>query len=172
MSTLFVEALPEVQEWLERRRALGQDKRDEMWEGVYHVAPFEHPRNGMVTVQLVVALDAMARSAGLIPGGSFNLGEKDDFRVPDLGYHWRLPSPGAYVPTAALVVEVLSPGDETFAKFDFYAARGVEELWVVDPLERSVRVWQQQERTWQETGRSDLLGTTAAQVEGSLDWTD
>ena len=134
MSTLFVETPPEVQEWLERRRELGQDERDEVWEGVHHVAPLGHPRDGQVTVQLVVALEAMARSAGLIPGGSFDLGEKDDFRVPDLGYHWRSPPPGAYVPTAALVVEVLSPGDETFATFAFYTARGVEELWVADPL--------------------------------------
>ncbi len=125
-----------------------------VWEGVHRVAPQEHWRNGQVAMQLVVALSASGRSAGLIPGGSFNLGEDGDFRVPDLGHYRQAPPEGAYVPTAALVVEVLSPGDETFAEFDFYASHGVEELWVVDPLQHSVPTWQQQERAWQETGRS------------------
>ena len=65
MSTLFVEALPEVQEWLERRRELGQDKHDEVWEGVYHVSPHEHWRNGQVAQQLSEAMNPVARSRGL-----------------------------------------------------------------------------------------------------------
>lgn len=170
MSTLVLGAEPVVEAWLEQRRALGQDKRDEVWEGVYHVAPHEHGRNGAVASDLQALLYAPARAAGLRPGGSFNLGmNKHDFRVPDLGFH-RGPADMLYFPTAALVIEVLSPDDETFAKFDFYARHDVDELWVVDPLQHSVRCWTRRALTYDEVDHSELLGLPAAKVESSVDW--
>lgn len=169
MDTLFVETPPEVQEWLAHRQELGQDKKDEVWEGVYHAVPQEHGRNGMVAMQLAVILNAKALSAGLTPGGSFNLGTRDNFRVPDLGFHPDS-TPALYYPTAALVIEILSPGDETFAKFDFYAGSGVDELWVVDPLEKSVRIWRLRCGAYAEAGRSDLLGLSASEVEQAVHW--
>ncbi|MEH3076862.1 MAG: Uma2 family endonuclease [Quadrisphaera sp.] len=175
MSTLFVEDDPAVEALLARRRELGLDGKDEVWEGVYHVAPHEHARNGITAMSLTVVLDGRARRAGLQPGGSFNLGDPDDFRVPDLGFHRPGTVPTLYCPSAALVVEVLSPDDETFAKFAFYAGRGVEELWVVDPLTRSVRIWQLDPTAnthpdYRETGTSELLGLTAASVAEQLAW--
>ena len=169
MITLFLDEDPAVEALLERRRALGLDGRDEVWEGVYHVAPHEHPRNGVIAMSLSDLLNARARAARLVPGGSFNLGEPDDVRVLELGFHRQVPD-GVYASTAALVVEVRSPRDETFQKFGFYAAHGVEELWVVDPLERSVRIWQLREGAYAETGTSDLLGLTADGVRAQLTW--
>jgi hypothetical protein len=53
--------------------------------------------------------------------GIFNLGEPDDYRVPDGGLF--RPGPDElYVPTAELVVEIVSPGDESGQKLGFYAA--------------------------------------------------
>ncbi|PWJ55101.1 Endonuclease, Uma2 family (restriction endonuclease fold) [Quadrisphaera granulorum] len=172
MSTLFVENDPVVEALLARRRELGLDGKDEVWEGVYHVAPHEHGRNGVTAMALVEHLNATARRAGLQPGGSFNLGEPGDFRVPDLGFHRAGEPSQLYYASAALVIEVLSPRDETFAKFGFYAARGVEEVWVVDPLTRSVRIWQLDPTTvdYRETGSSDLLGLTATSVAEQLAW--
>lgn len=167
MRTLVVGHEPEVEDWLARRRALGQDRRDEVWEGVYHVAPHEHARNGIVAMALVVVLEAPAREAGLLAGGSFNLGGPDDFRVPDLGYH-RGPVDELYVSSAALVVEVLSPNDETFAKFDFYARHDVDELWVVDPVERTVRCWTRRGEAYDEVERSALLRLDLGEVELAL----
>jgi Uma2 family endonuclease len=46
-----------------------------------------------------------------------------------------------YLPSAAIVVEVLSPDGETFGKLPFYAAHGVEELLGADPMERRVRIF-------------------------------
>ncbi|MFP5345467.1 MAG: Uma2 family endonuclease [Actinomycetes bacterium] len=170
MSTLFVENTPEVDGWLARRRELGLDKKDEVWEGVYHVTPYEHARNGRVKAQLTRMLYDLAEDAGLVPNDSFNLGEPRDFRVPDMGFVEASEEPRQYMTTAALVVEMLSPGDETFAKFDFYAGHGVQEVWVVDPLTTSVRIWQLREDVLTETGRSDLLGLTAASVAQRLVW--
>ena len=44
-------------------------------------------------------------------------------RVPDGG--WLRPGPDqVYLPTAALVLEVVSPGDDTWKKVPFYAKHG------------------------------------------------
>ena len=47
---------PVIAAWLERRRALGQDGRDEVWVGDYHVAAHEHARNGDIATQPVMLL--------------------------------------------------------------------------------------------------------------------
>jgi hypothetical protein len=160
---------PAFEAWLEQRRALGQDKKDEIWEGVYHVAPHEHARNGRLAWRLGLMLQHRAAAAGLEPGGSFNLGEPRDFRVPDLGYH-RSPESALYMPTAALVVEVLSPHDETLQKLGFYAAHGVEELWVLDPDAHTVRIWELREGRLEPVASSALMGISAADVEAALTW--
>ena len=169
MTTVVLGQEPVVEAWLEQRRVLGQDGRDEVWDGVYHVAPHEHGRNGAVVMELVVVLREAALAAGLRAGGSFNLGSKDDFRVPDLGFHRGSPD-HLYFATAALLVEVLSPDDETYAKFGFYAAHGVEELWVVDPLERTVRMWTLVDGAYDEVDASPLLGLTTGGVVAAVDW--
>lgn len=170
MSTVVLGRQPVVEAWLERRRALGQDGRDEVWEGTYHVAPHEHARNGILAMELAAVLREAARRAGLRAGGSFNLGEDDDYRVPDLGFHDAGVTPALYHPTAPLVVEVLSPDDETYAKFDFYARHRVQELWVADPLERTLRCWQLREGAYREADRSSLLGLTMSDVVAQVDW--
>lgn len=40
--------------------------------------------------------------------------------------------------TAALVVEIVSPNDKAWDRLDFYAARGVDELLIVDPAQRAI----------------------------------
>jgi len=123
---------------LERRRELGQDPPDEVWEGVYHVNPAPHSRHARIAQQLAVILDGLAREAGLVPTLSiFNLGEPDDYRVPDGGLFVVGPD-AVYLPTAALVVEIVSPADKTWDKLGFYAAHAVNELLIVDPQERRV----------------------------------
>ena len=71
-------------------------------------------------------LGPAARAAGLWPRMSiFNLGEPDDYRVPDGGL-LRERLNGVRVPTAALVIEIVSPDDDTWNKMPFYARRGVD----------------------------------------------
>jgi Uma2 family endonuclease len=41
-------------------------------------------------------------------------------------------------PTAALVVEIVSPEDETWQKLPYYAAHEVDELLILDPEKRTV----------------------------------
>ena len=114
----------------------------------------------------------MARQRQLERATAFNLGEPDDYRVPDGGLHRARPG-GVFVPTAAAVIEVLSPGDETFAKFASYAAHGVEEVFVADPAQRTVRVWRRAAGAvtpgYEESDRNDLLGVTAAWLTGAVE---
>lgn len=160
---------PEITALLARRRALGQDLFDEVWEGDYHVVPAPHAWHAYVQNTLAVLLDPLARAAGLVGTTIFNLGDSDDYRVPDSGYHRGVPNE-VFVPTAAIVVEVLSPHDETWEKFAFFARHGVEEVCVVDPRAKHVRWFVLADGAYEETGASPLLGVNAADLAGQIDW--
>ena len=160
---------PEITAFLARRRALDQDRSDEVWEGDYHVVPAPHPWHAYIDNTLAVLLNPLARAAGLVGMGEFNVGESDNFRVPDMGFVRGVPNQ-VFVPTAAIVVEILSPGDETWEKFDFYARHGVEEISVVDPRAKQVRWFVLSGGAYEETGASPLLGVTAAGLAGQIDW--
>lgn len=170
MKTVLVGNPPHgIEDILQRRRALGQDGFDEVWEGVYHVAPMAHSRHGYIGRQLAFLLEPLARQAGLVSTDAFNLGEPEDYRVPDGGYHRSEPA-ALYVPTAAIVVEVVSPDDETWQKFGFFAAHGVEEICTAEPLEHRVRWWRRDGDHFVEAPGSELLGVTTAELEAEINW--
>lgn len=160
---------PEVAALIERRRALGQDLYDEVWGGVYHMVPGPHPAHGIVQFALAELFGRLAGARQLTATGPFNVGEPGNFRVPDLGFHQQPPAT-LYVPTARLVVEVLSPDDETFAKFDFYAAHRVAEIIVADPATRTVRCWLRTGPAYDERPSSEVLGVAMADVQAAVAW--
>jgi Uma2 family endonuclease len=158
---------PELEQLLERRRRSGADRLDEVWEGRYVVAPDPHSSHGAVQVEVAALLRTAAHGLGARAVMTFNLGEPDDYRIPDAGL---LPGPmGVWHDTALLVVEVLSPEDMTFDKLDFYTARRVRELLVVDWQDRSVRCFALQEEQ-AERDRSDVLGMSTVEVSAAIDW--
>ena len=170
MKTVILGPPPdELDRLIRRRQDLGLDTFDEVWEGAYHLAPAAHPRLGYVDHALAVLLDPYARAAGLVATGPFNLGTSDDYRVPDQGYHRGLPDQ-VWVPTAAVLVEVVSPDDETYAKFDFYAAHGVDELIIADPQQQVVRCFQRRGAGYLETGGSDILSVTTDDLTRGIVW--
>jgi Uma2 family endonuclease len=77
---------------------------------------------------------------------------------------------GTYVPTAALAVEILAPGDDTWEKVPFYAGRGVEELVIVDPRGRTVRWLALDDGEFADTERSRLIDLSAAELAERLEW--
>jgi len=162
---------PELEALLERRRLAGVDRLDEVWQGVRHMVPgpsFEHAR---VATQLTLLLDAPARGAGLLLAmHEFNLGESEhDFRVPDGGLH-RPGAAGGWLSTAAIVVEIISPGDETWQKLPFYAARDVDEVLIVDPTERSVTWLGLRVGEYEPVGRSGLIELGPVELCEQVDW--
>lgn len=158
-------------ELLERRRRSGLDRLDEMWEGELHLIPAPGHAHASVAQQLAVLLDAPARAAGLEPTmHEFSLGDSErDFRVPDGGLH----RPGAaamWHPTAALIVEIVSPGDETWEKLPFYAAYEVDEVLIADPQKQRVD-WLALERgVYRRVERSGLIELGPAQLCERIDW--
>jgi len=162
---------PELEALLERRRRAGVDRLDEVWQGVRHMVPgpsFEHAR---ISQQLAVLLDGPARDAGLLAAMSeFNLGESEhDFRVPDGGLH-RPGAAGVWLSTAAIVVEILSPGDESWQKLPFYAEHHVDEVLFVDPAERTVTWLALHDGEYKPVRRSRLLELGPAELAERLDW--
>ena len=172
MPTLVRDPQPaEFEALLERRHRLGQDLLDEVWEGVYHMNPALHSRHAAIQQQLAELLGPTAREAGLVPRlGIFNLGEQDNYRVPDGG----LLHPGVdavFLPTAAMVVEIVSPDDETWDKLGFYAAHGVDELLIVDPQERRVHwLGLRQDGEYGAVERSSVIALGPAELAERLDW--
>lgn len=160
---------PELEQLLARRRAQGLDTFDEVWEGVYHMAPAGRAKHAYLDDVLAVLLHPYAQAAGLIGSGPFNLGHKDDYRVPDRGYHRELLDV-VYFETAAVVVEIVSPDDETFAKLPFYAAHGVDEVLVVEPDGQRGRVYVLEGDRYTQAERSALLGFATATLEQSISW--
>lgn len=172
MKTVVLDPLPvELEELIERRKRLGQDCYDEIWEGVYHMAPMARFGHGFLDQQLAELLGPLADAAGLTPTGAFNLGEPNDFRVPDRGIHRGHPDPGAvFLSTAAVVIEILSPGDESYDKLPFYAAHGVDEVMLVDPGERRIRVLVLGSGRYQEAESSALLRIQASDLTTAIRW--
>ncbi len=171
MPTLVLDPAPvEIEALLERRRRLGLDRGDEMWEGVLHMNPGPHGRHHRIQQQLAELLGPPALAAGLTPAiGDFNLGTEDDYRVPDGAIH--RPGPDEmYYATAALVVEIVSPGDETWQKLPFYAAHGVDELLIVDPRERAVHWLGRRGEGYEPIERSALIDLGAARLAERIEW--
>ena len=154
---------------LERRRRWGADRHDEIWDGVYRMIPAPGEAHWLIDQQLAELLGPLARSSGLICGPEFNLGDKRDFRVPDRGLH-RPDLAGDWRPTAALVIEILSPGDETWEKLPFYAAHHVDELMIVDPGRRSVSWFALEQGEYRPIEQSRLIPLGPAELIQRIDW--
>jgi Uma2 family endonuclease len=90
--------------------------------------------------------------------------------VPDQAYHRGRPK-GTWVPTAAIVVEIVSPDDETYEKFAFYSDHQVDEIIVADPTAQLLTMW----RTtfggrYEEAQVSALLEVTASHLTAAILW--
>jgi Uma2 family endonuclease len=107
------------------RRRMGGDRWDEVWEGELHMVPPPSGRHQGIESELLVALYAAARARGLTPRvelGFFRAAT--DYRRPDLAfYRPEQASERGLEAAAELLVEIVSPGDESRKKLPWYAAR-------------------------------------------------
>jgi Uma2 family endonuclease len=170
MKTVVLGDMPTVlSSLIAERQRLGLDTHDEIWEGSYHMAPAptgKHAKSGATIVRL---LSDAADLIGLYSTLEFNLGGPKNFRVPDLGFH-RTDPVGAWHETAAVVVEVRSPDDESYEKFDFYFDHGVQEILIAD-IETEVVQWYRRGETRFETiETSQVLVVSGEQIRIALGW--
>lgn len=156
------EQVPGLADLLETRRARGLDRYDEWWDGTYRIVTGPTPEHGRLIAMLSAFFLPLADAAGLHLSAPLNIGiDKVDARVPDLGIY-RPDTPRtspAYLRTAELVVEILSPDEAAGAKLDFYAQWGVEEYLEID-LEGGVRLLRRRDTRWSPVQTSASLGFT------------
>jgi Uma2 family endonuclease len=134
---------PRIEEQLlQERRARGADKFDEVWDGVYVMAPMANTEHQAIVSGLNTALSIAlgdVRGAQVYPG--INVSDRRDdwernFRCPDIAVI--LPGSKAvdcgpfHLGGPDFLVEVASEYDRSRDKFEFYAGIGVRELLLVD----------------------------------------
>ena len=124
---------PVTERLIDDRRRLGIDKRDECWAGEWHLVNPPKRWHGHLNSRLHRVLAALAEARGLdaymSEAGVF--GAADDWRVHDQVYARPEDGRDLGFVSAELVVEVRSPGDDSYRKLGFYAARGVSEVLIV-----------------------------------------
>ena len=163
---------------LAERRRTGADRWDESWDGVLHMVPPPsgwHQNRGS---RLLIVLAPLAESLGLVATyetGVHRPGHVDrDYRIPDLVFA-RPDRFGDRGVTGGpeLVVEILSPGDETYEKLPFYESLGTREVLVVNPDTRAVELFALRDGRLAAVARDDagavrsaVLGVTFVVVAG------
>jgi Uma2 family endonuclease len=130
----------QVAELIARRKATGADRYDEVWDGVYVMAPLATNEHQRFAYELARVFSAVAPAGTVVlPGANVSGRRADwqhDYRCPDVVVV--LPGSGAadagthWVGGPDLIVEVVSPNDRSRDKLAFYASLGVREALLVD----------------------------------------
>jgi Uma2 family endonuclease len=174
IATVRAVMLEVPQALLDERHARGADRWDEMWEGELHMVPPPSEEHQAVGTALLVAFAPLAEARQLVARyetGLFRPDVDDDYKVPDQVYaRPELRSARGIEGSASLVVEILSPNDETYQKLDWYAAVGVGEVLVIEPLTRRVELFANRDGKMVpvEPVVIECLGVRAETVDGKL----
>jgi Uma2 family endonuclease len=149
-----------------RRKKLGIDKYDEVWDGVYIMPPMPNNEHQRIVMKLCnVLYEVLDETAAIFPGA--NVSDRADdwehnYRCPDVvvvltggqaidrGTHWQ----GG----PDFLVEIRSPGDDSTAKIPFYAGLGVREVLVLDRDARTPALYRLARGRLTQTRPADLGG--------------
>lgn len=136
---------------LARRKLTGIDRWDEVWEGVLHMAPAPYDEHQRILGELLAFLLPLLKRTrrGTLRAGINVFREnspKEDYRIPDLtfvaaGREAILAKDGVRGGGPDAVIEIRSPGDETYEKFPFFAALGILEVVVIDRDSKRTEVY-------------------------------
>jgi Uma2 family endonuclease len=153
------------------RQESGGDRFDEVWEGVYMMAPLANNEHQDLQAGLAGAFrNAVGwdNPTRVQPGANVSDREVEwthNYRCPDVvvalpnssardcGTHW-LGGPD-------LCVEIASPGDRSRDKLDFYAKAGVRELLLVDRDPWKLELFRLTSGRLESVGKSDVRTATA-----------
>ncbi|MBI3724549.1 Uma2 family endonuclease [bacterium] len=126
---------------LAERRRQGNDRFDEMWEGVLHMVPPPNAPHQRRSADLFLALAPIAQARGLQPFFETGLFRNaDDFRQPDLMFVLPAHVSKRGTDGAELVIEIHSPDDESREKLPFYARMKVKEVLLLHPETRAIEL--------------------------------
>jgi len=138
MRAVMPEVPPDILAW---RKRTGADRWDEMWEGVLHMAPSPNREHQ----DLAGAMETYLRLRWARPHRNrvyhdVNLaapgGWSNNYRIPDLllltPERFGIDHNEYFEGAPDVVVEIRSPGDESYEKLEFYAQLGVPEVWIIE----------------------------------------
>ena len=133
--------------------------------------------------ELVLALGSLVKRRGLkiISEAGLFL-RHDEYRVPDvMVFDPKFAVERGIDLRAEIVIETLSPNDESRQKFGFYAKCNVSEVWLIDPITRVFEIYVLRGDAYfavvDEAGvtRAPLLDLKLSVVEGPklrIEWAD
>lgn len=159
---------------LAERRRLGHDRKDECWDGVIHMVPPPSGAHDRLVNDLGSVLERIGARHGLLKWTAGLFASATDYRVPDLALARADQSSQRGLEGAELVVEVLSPRDDSRQKFGFYTLVGVREIWLIEPGTRVTEIYQLVDAAYRPIAFaaaraiSPLLGITLEIVDGPL----
>jgi Uma2 family endonuclease len=135
------------------RRAKGLDRWDEVWGGVCHMAPAPNLEHQRIERELLVIFHEAVIRVGI--GEVFHEvnvanpeGGMEDFRIPDLVV--LLPESydkmqGMFIAGGPdFIMEIHSPGDETYEKLPWYSEQGVREALIIDRDTKALSLYRRQ----------------------------
>lgn len=174
MTTIILD--PDVeQRILAERREHGLDRYDEVWDGVYIMSPLANNEHQKLALRLAAVMDAVVdlELGGLSYCGC-NVSDQDqdwkfNYRCPDVavflaetsasdrGAHWQ----GG----PDFAIEIVSTGDKTWDKLDFYAKVGTRELLIVERDPWEVVLLRLAAGKLVENGRANLADGTVLQSQ-------
>ena len=158
---------PELLARIEQRHATGLDLWDVWWVGVYGIVTAPTREHQRLLKTLVNLLDTRIADPASEVLPDINIGlDKQDARVPDIAVlkvDVQLTSP-AFVETAEMVVEILSPGERSSEKLPFYARWGVGEYVEIDLAHRTVQMLRNQDDRWLPIERCQVVDLSLDEV--------
>ena len=138
-------------EVIAERKAKGWDRQDEVWEGTYIIMPdpnLEHREIVGLLTAAFIAIVQPPKGGKVFPG--MNLSDRtidwrDNYRCPDVGVSLAGNTAQLYEAhicgPADFLVEIVSPGDKSRDKLEFYAELGVRELLIIDRYPWSLELY-------------------------------
>jgi Uma2 family endonuclease len=163
------------------RRALGLDKYDEVWDGVYIMAPWPNDEHQEIAAFLTRVLYEMIQENGLgkVRQG-INLTDQpedwtNNFRVPDVVVFLNAGNgvchDNFWTGAPDFAVEIVSEGEDPEAKFEFYGGLGTRELLLMhrDPWKLELYLPEPNGmRLWKSTGTNEQGIASAVDLTFSL----
>ena len=134
---------PLLEQHLKAERQLtGADRFDEVWEGIYMMAPLADDEHQELQARLTAVFQTVVGWSGLgLVRAGVNVSDRDD----DWRFNYRCPDVVVFLPNTTaqnkgshwlggpdFAVEIVSPYDRSRDKLSFYADVSVRELLLVD----------------------------------------
>ncbi|MBW3539437.1 MAG: Uma2 family endonuclease [Planctomycetes bacterium] len=169
------------QDLIAERRASGNDRYDEVWEGVYVVMPLPDVEHQYIVTRSCTIFDLVV---GVPEQASVLAGVNISDRRDEWTHNYRCPDAAVYLPGNKAVncgthwvggpdfgLEIRSPGNHALEKLDFYARIGTRELMIIDRDPWSLELFRLQGERLESVGRVTLQQSNEPETSapGTLD---